>query len=407
MAISQLQSYLQHAKAIPLIFDSLEQACQQARHAPQHSVVLIDHFDPDISHEAQQASAFKGIKIVHICKRSLQERPLSSNAIEAEPLFYRDLIETIALTCGRTMHVRRTKTAEVTPQAMTSALSVEEAIAANRLVLLAEDNETNREVIVEQLRLLGYTAETAEDGAIALEKWKSGRYAILLTDCHMPNMDGFELTAAIRQSELNQVHHPIIAITANAMQGEAERCRQRGMDDYLSKPLRLNELKTMMQKWLPLVQRKKISSTPQVNNDAIAADTIDQRPLTDHDEAEHVDQVFNPMTLNELVGDNPAMHKRLLTKYLSKGQDEIAAIEVVSNQQEIAAIANLAHTLKSASRSVGAIKLGELCEHIEQAARRGELAQACHLCTQLAAHFEQTQERIQTHLNTVLKHLDS
>uniref|UniRef100_UPI003751CF03 Hpt domain-containing protein n=1 Tax=Undibacterium sp. TaxID=1914977 RepID=UPI003751CF03 len=86
---------------------------------------------------------------------------------------------------------------------------------------------------------------------------------------------------------------------------------------------------------------------------------------------------------------------------------EIAAIKVVSNQQEIAAIANLAHTLKSASRSVGAIKLGELCEHIEQAARRGEIAQTSHLCTQLAAQFTQTQDRIQAHLNTVLKHLDT
>ncbi|WP_395004932.1 PAS domain S-box protein, partial [Undibacterium sp.] len=318
-AISQLHSYLQHAKAIPLVFDDLDQACQQARHDLQNSIVFIDQFDPNIANKTQQALALKDIKIVHICKRSLQERPLSNNAIEAEPLFYRDLIETIALVCGRTMHVRRTKTADVTPLPMTSVLSVEEAIAAKRLVLLAEDNETNREVIVEQLRLLGYTAETAEDGAIALEKWKSGRYAILLTDCHMPNMDGFELTAAIRQSELNQIHHPIIAITANAMQGEAEHCRQRGMDDYLSKPLRLNELKPMMQKWLPLIQRDTVSITHQVNNDAIATDTVDQSPLPERYEAEAINQVFNPMTLIELVGDNPAMHKRLLTKFLYIG----------------------------------------------------------------------------------------
>jgi PAS domain S-box-containing protein len=406
-AISQLQSYLRHANAIPFVFDSLEQACQQARYDLHNRVVLIDQFDPDIAREAQQTSTFEDINIVLLCKRSLQEHLSSSNAIEAEPLFYRDLIEAIALACGRTTHVRRTKTANVTPLPMTSILSAEDGTAADRLVLLAEDNETNRDVIVEQLRLLGYTAETAEDGAIALEKWKSGRYAILLTDCHMPNMDGFELTAAIRQGELDHVHHPIIAITANAMQGEAEHCRQRGMDDYLSKPLRLNELKPMMQKWLPLVQPDTASINHQVKIDAIAADTIDQQPLSVHSEADHLNQVFNPLTLNELVGDNPAMHKRLLIRYLSKGQDEIAAIEVVSNQQDIAAIANLAHTLKSASRSVGAITLGELCEHIEQAARRGEIAQTCHLCTQLAAQFKQTQERIQTHLNTVLKHLDT
>ena len=87
-----------------------------------------------------------------------------------------------------------------------------------QLILLAEDNETNREVLMEQLRLLGYAAEAAEDGAVALQKWRTGRYALLLTDCHMPNMDGFELTAAIRELEGEQRRSPIIAITANAMQ---------------------------------------------------------------------------------------------------------------------------------------------------------------------------------------------
>jgi len=100
---------------------------------------------------------------------------------------------------------------------------------------------------------LGYTAEVAEDGASALEKWRTGRFALLLTDCHMPLLDGFELTALIRQEEGSGPRKPIIAVTANAMQGEAKRCLDCGMDDYLSKPLRMNELGPMLAKWLPLV----------------------------------------------------------------------------------------------------------------------------------------------------------
>ena len=128
-----------------------------------------------------------------------------------------------------------------------------EAAQTGRLILLAEDNETNREVMQEQLHLLGYACEMAEDGAIAWQMWQAnpGRYALLLSDCHMPNLDGFGLTEAIRQAEPHGTRLPIIAVTANAMQGEAQRCRERGMDDYLSKPLRMTELAPMLEKWLP------------------------------------------------------------------------------------------------------------------------------------------------------------
>jgi PAS domain S-box-containing protein len=130
--------------------------------------------------------------------------------------------------------------------------TVEEAAQAGCLILLAEDNEINRDVIQEQLRLLGYACELAEDGAIALQMWQTDpdRYALLLTDCHMPNLDGFGLTEAIRVAEPAGARLPIIAITANAMQGEAQRCRDRGMDDYLSKPLRMQELAPVLKKWL-------------------------------------------------------------------------------------------------------------------------------------------------------------
>jgi CheY-like chemotaxis protein len=118
-----------------------------------------------------------------------------------------------------------------------SAPSAEQAAASGQLILLAEDNAINCDVLVEQLRLLGHCAEIAEDGCIALEKWRSGRFALLLTDCYMPHLDGFSLTGAIRAAEAPGQRLPIIAVTANAMHGEAQRCLEAGMDDYLSKPL--------------------------------------------------------------------------------------------------------------------------------------------------------------------------
>lgn len=120
-------------------------------------------------------------------------------------------------------------------------------------ILLAEDNEINQDVIQEQLRLLGYECDVAGDGVIALAMWRAdpGRYALLLSDCHMPHLDGFGLTEAIRAQEPAGTRLPIIAITANAIKGEEQRCLEQGMDDYLSKPLRMQELEPMLQRWLP------------------------------------------------------------------------------------------------------------------------------------------------------------
>ena len=394
VAVKQLQAYLQHAGTSFHVFSNIALACEHARRDIHSSVVLIDHFDPIIAADADNLTT--EVASVHIRKRSLQDRALLGNVIEAEPLFYHDLILAVAVAAGRTDNAKTSPLdSTISSQLSSVAHLTEQTSQHDQLVLLAEDNEINREVIVEQLRLLGYTAEVAEDGQIALEKWRSGRYAILLTDCHMPNMDGFELTAAIRQLEGDSAHSPIIAITANAMQGEAEHCRQRGMDDYLSKPLRLSELKPMMQKWLA----QTVNSKSKIPSQAAPTTITSKTPP----EQNSLLTVFDPLSLNQLVGDNSSMHQRLLSKFLNKGKDEIAAISVACSQQDIAAITNLAHTLKSASRSVGAIALADLCEKIENAARHGEADNTYELCSQLETRFQDSEHHINLHLQLNFK----
>ena len=120
---------------------------------------------------------------------------------------------------------------------------------------MVEDNEINQEVLKYMLELLEYPMEIAGDGKQGLEMWKTGRFDIVLSDCHMPVMDGFEMTTAIRDAEKQNgsSHVPIIAITANALEGEAERCLATGMDDYLSKPVELDQLKKTLERWLPKI----------------------------------------------------------------------------------------------------------------------------------------------------------
>ncbi len=130
--------------------------------------------------------------------------------------------------------------------------TVEDARAQGCLILVAEDNPINRNVIRRQLNLLGYACELVEDGAVALAAWREKDYALVLTDCHMPNLDGFELTKAIRKEEEgSEIHIPIIAITANVLRGQRERCLDAGMDAFLAKPIKLKELRDVLEKNMP------------------------------------------------------------------------------------------------------------------------------------------------------------
>ncbi len=139
------------------------------------------------------------------------------------------------------------KPAAVSPAAATPAGNMAR-------VLVVDDHPVNREVLVRQLRLLGLPADTAEDGSEALAAWASGRYAAVLADLHMPGMDGYELTRRLRAAEAENggARTPVVAVTANAMRGEEERCLGAGMDAYLAKPVAIDRLRATIERWLPI-----------------------------------------------------------------------------------------------------------------------------------------------------------
>ncbi|MBB1076874.1 CHASE domain-containing protein [Rhodoferax sp. 4810] len=275
------------------------------------------------------------------------------------------------------------------------APSVAEAMVSGQLILLAEDNETNRDVLREQLRLLGYAVEVAEDGLAALAQWRSGRYGLLLTDCHMPLMDGFALTAAIRAEEPAGQRLPIIAVTANAMRGEAQNCLACGMDDYLSKPLRLQELGPMLAKWLPLAGEAQppVSALAQQQS-AKAADILSASRDTPSTPQPATLPQWNPNTLGQLVGNNPGLHQRLLTKFLANAAKQVKAISVAALAGDATKAALVAHTCKSSARAMGALSLGELCEQIETAGLAADAVACQALAATLDTAFTQTRDTI-------------
>jgi PAS domain S-box-containing protein len=333
--------------------------------------------------------------VVREATRGTQTQP-NDIVLPVRPMLHHDLMQAIARASGRLRACDTDIAAERRTRQRPTAPTVEEATQANRLILLAEDNETNRDVMREQLRLLGYACEVAEDGAIALHMWQASptRFALLLSDCHMPNLDGFGLTKAIRRAEPTGSRLPIIAVTANAMQGEAQRCRQRGMDDYLSKPLQMNELRATLDKWLPAFAHSPVADTPrQTGGEASGASPLQAAQAPEL-------AVWNPATLTELVGDNPGMHKRLLDKFLINAKQQVAEITAAAAAaaRDTTTLAGSAHTLKSAARSVGALALGERCQSLETAGRAGDAHQCSTLAAGLVAVFAAATAEISGHL---------
>jgi signal transduction histidine kinase/CheY-like chemotaxis protein len=294
-----------------------------------------------------------------------------SLTVYTRPLLYDEFATAIATASGR-LNAQNGVAEPRRARARPTPPTKEQALRNGQLILLAEDNETNRDVLQQQLHLLGYTCEVAVDGAQALNMWRAGqaqapqRYGLLLTDCHMPNLDGFGLTEAIRQAETSGTRLPIVAITANAMQGEAQRCRERGMDDYVSKPLRMQDLAAVLEKWLPL----KDITLP----------------------------AWSPNTLIDLVCNNPALHQRLLEKFLVNATGQAAKITAAAAASDTTTLTGIAHTLKSAARSVGALALGEFCQNLETAGHAAHAPECSALAAGLDAELEAASAEIRSHL---------
>jgi PAS domain S-box-containing protein len=163
-----------------------------------------------------------------------------------KPVTQRDLTEALTLVLGSRADAWHLRTQ---PLITRQALRTQRSLDAPR-VLLAEDNLVNQKVACRILEKLGYGVDVATDGQAAFDAWRSGRYHIILMDCQMPVMDGYETTRRIRSAEDGRARIPIIALTAHAMKGADEECATAGMDDYLSKPIDREQLRSCLERWL-------------------------------------------------------------------------------------------------------------------------------------------------------------
>ena len=250
-------------------------------------------------------------------------------------------------------------------------------------LLLVEDTPVNREVALGMLDMLGHFAQAVENGRLAVEAVARERFDLVLMDCQMPEMDGFTATATIRQQERDAADHrhvPIIALTANAMEGDRARCLAAGMDDYLAKPFTMAQLSEMLTRWLTL-QATAAPMAPGPSPSARQDDSpSDQTPPSAPVE---IDRTAWDAILALQRPGRPDILAKVLTAYLNDSRTLVGEIRTAVQTQDAVALAKAAHRLKSSSAQLGALATAAHCKELENLGRLARLDDAPSLLAQL------------------------
>jgi signal transduction histidine kinase/CheY-like chemotaxis protein len=233
-------------------------------------------------------------------------------------------------------------------------------------ILLAEDNEVNRQVAVGMLEKYGCAVDTVGDGTKALQGFKTGNYDLVFMDCQMPDMDGYQATQMIRQWEKRNrpAATPIIAMTAHTQSGDREKCLAAGMDDYLGKPFTLLQVGAMLNRWLSILDHRRSSGDETVDGSFSLEPGQDRQPPPP---TVAIDRTRLD-TIKSLEGQQqPGLLARVIQIYLKESPRVLQNMEQALQNGHMRMVFQLAHTLKSSSANLGALSLADLCRKMEGA----------------------------------------
>lgn len=305
---------------------------------PEWSAITIEQFQSEL----KQAHREQEIKLIQLAYGSYPERTTNLSCIalvNANPVIPSELINRILEATEQTSSINQAIPSLQANSTSSDAVTITGNKHKESLCLIVEDNPVNQEVLLRQTNLLGYKAMIASDGCAALDIWNNEKIDLILTDYHMPVMDGIELTRKIRQTEANsESKTPIIGITANALSGVKESCLNAGMNDCLTKPVLLSELNRVLNKWT----------------------------------AAGILPVLDLSCLAKLVGDDPDLHARFLEKFRLQAVEILAEIKIAFTDKESKVIRAASHKLKSSAKAVGALQLGDYLQQLEAAAENSD-----------------------------------
>ena len=262
-------------------------------------------------------------------------------------------------------------------------------------VLLAEDNVVNQQVATFMLQARGYHVDVAGNGREVLDALARASYDLILMDCQMPEMDGYEATARIRERERGaSAHHtPIIALTAHALRGERDRCIAAGMDDYIAKPITPDVFYATLQRWLPRAARRSEPAAPAPPPQVIAPMSLGDATAAPPEEPIIDGKVLDSFRKLQSA-DAPDIIVQLIDLYLNELPARLTAVHQAVEHGDASRLARAAHTLKGSSANMGARRVARLCLDLEMQGKAGDLTGAADLAARLDQEIESARQAL-------------
>jgi len=267
-------------------------------------------------------------------------------------------------------------------------------------ILLAEDNAVNRKVALGQLEMLGYSADAVVNGREVLEALSIANHSVVLMDCQMPIMDGYEATAEIRRREAGGLKRTtIIAMTAHALAGEREKCLAAGMDDYLSKPVRTRELATMLERWIASTNEPLQTGQPFTK----LRSGLDRRGP--HPRRRVVVEVVDLSVLESFreiqQEGSPDLVSELINLYIDDTRSRLVQMRTAVNERDVKKLQTTAHSLKGSSGNLGIRGMSALCVELETRLTHKGMGGVSRIVTRLDDEFRRVEQALASQLQTV------
>jgi signal transduction histidine kinase/DNA-binding response OmpR family regulator len=303
-----------------------------------------------------------------------------------KPVRHHDLFDCLVFVITG-QHSQKSKTSIITRH------TIQEGRRRNSKILLVEDNIVNQQVAQRFINKLGYMVDTAKDGREAINILEKKHYDLVFMDCQMPVMDGYEATRMIRDPQSNVCDHhvTIVAMTANVMKGDRQKCLDTGMNDFLGKPLKFSDLEEMLLKWLK--KPKLISDNVETNN------TEKERNIDRLTETKQQSTIFNEYAVMQRLGDKETIIA-VIEQALEDIPQQIEMLKDYLSHNLIADAQRAAHTIKSVAATIGAEEFAHIAFKIEMIAKEKKDTQTIdkHI-KELESSFERTKVELEAFMN--------
>jgi CheY-like chemotaxis protein/HPt (histidine-containing phosphotransfer) domain-containing protein len=375
-------------------------------------VALIDHQMPgcdgaDLGRQIAQDATLKATRMILLTSSGQRGdgqmfADIGFAGYLLKPVTQRDLTDCLMLVLAKSAETWHSRTQPIVTRHQLRA----QRTRSRNHVLLAEDNLVNQKVALHLLEKLGCRVDVVADGQAAIDRWRSGRYDLILMDCQMPTLDGYAATAEIRRLEGGTRRIPIVALTAHAMKGAEQTCLDAGMDDYLSKPIDRNKLADCLDRHLasplretesapfsasvPDVPLSSPSPLPSPSPSPPASSSESLSPPVSSSPSEAPPQWQSPVDWNSLltlVGDEE-FARELAVQYIEHGSTGIELISQALAHGDLGALGKKAHEIRGASANIRAGGTSTAAEHLEAAANAGDSAQLETLALELRREFD-------------------